>query len=163
MVVLNRSLRPIESRNERNLSHLTFMSDMTSSISLFGFLLNISQIEGYDVDVCLWLALALTLFSPLPPPPLHLILSLQPFLFSNLHLLYICMFICTNECFCIFMMEDFKLNDQQMNRSLLQSNAKLTKPVSAHVLFQWWISLLLMLHSIVDDSCTCIIKYKIVL
>jgi hypothetical protein len=127
MVVLNRSLRSIESRNARNLSHLTFMSDMISSISLFGFLLNISQIEAYDVDVRLWLALALTLFLPLPPPPrLHLTLSFNLFLF-NLHLLYICTFICTNGWFCIFMMEHFKLNEHQMNRSLLQSNAKSTK------------------------------------
>lgn len=81
------------------------------------------------------------------------------FLF-NLHLLYICMFICTNKWFCIFMMEHFKLNDQQTNKSLLQSNAKSTKHVNAHVLFRWWISLLLMLHSIDDDSCTCIISIK---
>ncbi len=82
------------------------------------------------------------------------------FLF-NLHLLYICMFICTNEWFCIFTMEHFKLNDQQMNRSLLQSNAKSTKHVSAHVLFRWLISLLLVSHSIVDNSCTCIISIKL--
>ncbi len=80
--------------------------------------------------------------------------------FFNVHLLYTCMFICTNEWFCIFMMEHFKLNDQQTNRSLLQSNPKSTKHVNTHVLFRWLISLFLMSHSIVDDSCTCIISIK---
>lgn len=86
------------------------------------------------------------------------------FLF-NLHLLYICTFICTNGWFCIFMMDHFKLNEQKMNRSLSQNNAKSTKKmhVSAHVLFGWLISLLLVSHSVVDDSCTCIISIKIVL
>jgi hypothetical protein len=53
VVVLNRYVRSIESRNEIFSSQLSLMSYMTSSISLFDFLLNIPQIEGYDVDVCL--------------------------------------------------------------------------------------------------------------